>query len=113
MKKTLIFCLIFATNQLFAQKINIDSLIRVAIARTNSANITGAQNHDSLFRAFVVATPGSARTKFIYKLINYGQPTSKFGLKYHYKILDWARKNNDPVSEAIITAEIAFELALN
>jgi len=114
MKKIILFCFFFSSSyQLFAQNINVDSLIHVAISRTNATNVLANQNHDSLFKAFTLAKPGNSRTALIYKLINYGQPTTKFGLTYHYKIQDWARKNNDPISESIVTAELAFELSQN
>jgi two-component system NtrC family sensor kinase len=113
MKKIILFCLIFSSYQLFAQNINVDSLIHVAISHTNATAVSSNQNHDSLFRAFTLAKAGSQRISVIYKLINNGQPTSRFGLTYHYKILDWARKNDDPISEAIIMSEIAFQLAGN
>src|SRR5271156_5194627 len=113
MRKIILLCLLFSSYKLFAQHINVDSLIHVAIAHTNAGEGSAIPNHDSLFTAFTKAKAGSPRTKLIYKLINNGQPTSRFGMIYHYRILDWARKNNDPISEAIITAEIAFQLAEN
>ncbi|QKJ33085.1 hypothetical protein HQ865_06220 [Mucilaginibacter mali] len=95
------------------QQINVDNLIHIAIARARPVGTYAGQSHDSLFAAFRVAKPGKERTRIIYQIINYGQPTSRLGLTYHYKILDWSRKNNDRISEAIIMAEIAFQLAQN
>src|ERR1700743_430021 len=113
MRRIILFCFLLLPYYLFAQKVNVDSLIHVAILHTRAINAVTNQNRDSLFRAFTSAKPGTGRTKVIYQLINNGQPTSRFGLTYHYKILDWARRNNDPISEAIIMSEIAFQLAGN
>jgi len=93
------------------QKLNIDSLIKVAL--TDSTKIIFAANKDSLFKLLPAAKPAAARIKLMYQIIDYGRDVAMSGLRYHYKILDWARKNNDPVTEAAIMAEIGYNQAAN
>jgi len=99
----------FAFSQ---QKTNIDSLIRIAISQKSNKNVF-LPNKDSLFKRLPFAKSPKERIKLIYQTINYGLENSKEGLNYHYKILAWARKNNDPVSEAVITSELGFNFYNN
>ena len=88
------------------QKINIDSLIGVALK--DSMRINFGMNKDSLLRLLPSAKTAAKRIKLVYQIIDYGRDLSARSLQYHYKILEWSRKHNDPVIEAIITAELGF-----
>ncbi len=90
------------------QKINVDSLIRVALLPKNNTRNTISPNRDSLFGQLPFAKSPKERIRLIYQIIGYGVQNSKQGLKYHYKILDWARKNDDRISEAVVAAELGF-----
>ncbi|WP_295799266.1 ATP-binding protein [Mucilaginibacter sp.] len=91
--------------------INVDSLVRVALADTTKINPT--PNKDSLFRLLPSAKPIAKRLKLVYQIINNGIDFSVQGLNYHYKILNWAKKNNDLVTEAVITAELGYNIVEN
>jgi len=91
--------------------INVDSLVRVALADTTKINPT--PNKDSLFRLLPSAKPIAKRIKLVYQIINSGVDVSVKGLSYHYKILNWAKAHNDCVTEAVITAELGYNLSEN
>ncbi len=107
MKKILLlFSFSFALYPVLAQKINIDSLVQVAILRAKNTKITTSPNRDSLLKLFPSTKSTSARIKLIYDIVyNYGQlnPKQEF---YYQKILDLCRKENDHVGEAIILSEL-------
>lgn len=91
--------------------INVDSLVRIVLADTGKMN--PAANKDSLFRLLVATKSASQRIKFVYRIINSGLDASMQGLGYHYKILNWARAHNDHITEAVITAEIGYNIYEN
>lgn len=113
MKKILLFCLLLFAQQVFSQNINVDSLIRVAISGIQKEPPAIQLNRDSLFNVFTHTSAVRQKIAIIYKIINSGQGSSREGLIYHRRILAWAQKNNDPISEAIISAELGFETAVN
>jgi len=91
--------------------IKVDSLVRIALADTTK--IKPAPNKDSLFRLLPSAKPIAKRIKLVYRIINSGTDVSMQGLNYHYKILNWAKAHNDRVTEAVITAELGYNLSEN
>jgi two-component system NtrC family sensor kinase len=108
MKKLLLFFSFFsALYPALAQKINIDSLLKVAISLKSETKLTSSTNRDSLLKLFPPTKSTPARIKLIYDVIyNNGLLDRKQAFYYHYKILDLARKENDPVCEAIILSEL-------
>ena len=91
--------------------INVDSLVRIALADTTKTTII--TNKDSLLRLLPSAKPIARRIKLVYQLINSGTDVSVQGLSYHYKILNWAKAHNDRVTEAVITAELGYNITEN
>ncbi|MEP6612497.1 MAG: ATP-binding protein [Mucilaginibacter sp.] len=115
-----IFCLFLFLSSTIAftkaQKIdtaavNVDSLVRIVLADTGKINL--ATNKDSLFRLLPSAKPIAKRLKLVYQIITNGSDFSVQGLSYHYKILNWAKKNNDRVTEAVIIAELGHNISGN
>jgi two-component system NtrC family sensor kinase len=104
----IIFLFLIPMLSLGQQKINVDSLIRVALSPKNNTRNMMSPNRDSLFEQLPFAKSPTERIRLIYEIIGYGVQNSKQGLKYHYKILDWARKNNDRIIEAVVSAELGF-----
>ena len=97
----------FAFYPAFAQKMNMDSLLQVAISKGKNTKITFRPNRDSLLKQFSLTKPAAARIQLIYDIIyNYGLLGPKQALYYHKKILDIATKQNDLVCEAIILSEL-------
>jgi len=103
----LLFSFSFSLYSAFAQKINLDSLLRVAISRESKTKTIFSTNRDSLLKLFPSTTSTSARIKLIYDIIyNNGLLSRDQAFYYHNKILNLARKENDPVCEAIILSEL-------
>jgi two-component system, NtrC family, sensor kinase len=108
MKKILLlFSFSFALYPVLAQKINIDSLVQVAISRAKNTKITSSPNRDSLLKLFSSTKSTPARIKLIYDIVyNYGMLNPKLAFYYHNKILDLTRKEFDPIGEAVILSEL-------
>lgn len=108
MKKLLpFFFFVLILYTALAQKINVDSLLKVAISLKRESKLTSSPNRDSLLKLFPSTKPTQARIKLIYDIIyNNGLLNRKEAFYYHYKILDLARKEKDPVCEAVILSEL-------
>ena len=106
----LFFVLVF--NHSSAQKINVDGLVRLAISLNAKEESIIPQNPDSLLQTLFVIKSSAARIRTIYDIIllDNGELNPARALYYHHKILDQARKNNDPIVEAVITGELGFTL---
>jgi two-component system NtrC family sensor kinase len=105
-------CLLLLLGPVWAQKINMDSLVRVAISMNSNMKPQAAPNRDSLLKQLPFIKSPAARIQRIYDLIlNYGQLNPKEALYYHHKILDLTRKNNDPVGESVILSELGATVA--
>ena len=103
--------IVSANAQTADTSINIDSLLRIVLADTTKANLSA--NKDSLFKLLPSAKPVAKRLKLVYRIINSSPDVSAQSLNYHYKILNWAKKNNDRVTEAVITAELGHNISEN
>lgn len=74
---------------------------------------TEAQNYDSLISIIYHATTDSARIRRIYDVIeNNGWINPKDVIYYHKKILEETKKNKDKIGEAVITAELGWNIAI-
>jgi two-component system NtrC family sensor kinase len=104
-----VFFLVLSINPVWAQKINVDSLTRVALSRAGSARSSSTVNRDSLFRLLPSTKSPAGRIKIIYDILyNYGSLNPDQSLIYHKKILSFAQNNHDRVCEAVITAELGY-----
>jgi two-component system NtrC family sensor kinase len=104
-----VFFLVLSINPVWAQKINVDSLTRVALSRAGSVRSSGTINRDSLFKLLPSTKSPAGRIKIIYDILyNYGSLNPDQSLIYHKKILSFAQNNHDRVCEAVITAELGF-----
>ncbi|MFI5160219.1 MAG: sensor histidine kinase [Sphingobacteriales bacterium] len=115
MKKilTLIF-LAFVFSPALAQKVNVDSLIKIVISRNDRAVIPPKRNLDSLVKLIPVTKSPSARIKLIYDVIERnGELNPKQAFYYHHKILDLTRKTHDQVGEAVILSELGYTVSQN
>jgi signal transduction histidine kinase len=114
MKKLLVIVGLFIlTINAWAQTAHVDSLISIAVSRIKNNHIVINTNRDSLLNILFRTESNPQRIQIIYQIINNGNGTSKKGLLYHYKILEWARKHNDKVCESIISAELGYNYFLN
>ena len=103
----LLFSFSFALYPVLAQKINVDSLLQVAISRKNETKLASSPNRDSLLKSFPSTKSTAARVKLIYDIIyNYGYLSPKQALYYNTRILDIAKRENDPIVEAIVSSEL-------
>ena len=116
MKKTLFLLFLFFAfaKPVFAQLINIDSIVKVVAAR-NKYHVNGLLlNKDSLFRRLPFTPPGAPRVKLINDLYYYGvYPDIKKEIEMGYRILAWAKANHDLIAEAVICAEQGTTMASN
>ena len=106
------FLLVLALSRSEAQKINFDSLVKVAVLLNKNDEVITPHNPDSLLRTLFVAKSPAARIRTVYDIIllDNGELDPAHALYYHHKILDLAKKNHDPVVEAVITAELGYTL---
>ena len=100
-------------TSLYAQETKGDSLIRLALLLKSVAGTGSLPNHDSLFRRLTLTQSADERIDLVNKIINNGLDISSEGLAYHYKILDWSKKNKDPLIEAVIIANIGYNIYMN
>ena len=113
MKRSLMcLLLIFYISHAAGQKINIDSLIKVAISLDGNDKAVIPHNPDSLLRTLFVSKSPADRIKKLYDIISLdnGELNPVQALYYHHKILDLAKENYDPVVEAVITGELGFTM---
>ena len=113
MKKSLqCFFLVLAFSQASAQKINVDSLVKIAISLKGNEEGIIPQNPDSLLRTLFVTKSPAARIRTVYDIIllDNGELNPLQALYYHHKILDLAKMNHDPIVEAVITGELGYTL---
>ncbi|HVV54241.1 MAG TPA: HAMP domain-containing sensor histidine kinase [Mucilaginibacter sp.] len=111
-KLTLVCCCMLLLNTVWAQKVNIDSLVRIAVYRSNSAKPQTVPDRDSLLKQLPFIKSPAARIKRIYDLIlNYGDLNPKEALYYHRKILDQAQKYNDQIGESVILSDLGFTVS--
>jgi signal transduction histidine kinase len=113
MKKPLLcFLFVLALSHVSAQKINFDSLVKVAISLNRNDKVISPHNPDSLLRTLFVNKSPAARIRTVYDIIllDNGELDPEHALYYHHKILEMARKNHDPAVEAVITAELGYTL---
>jgi two-component system NtrC family sensor kinase len=118
MKKIpLVFVLVFSFSSLNAQKINVDSLVRVVISRSSGndgSSATILPNRDSLLNLLPSTKSPAARIKLIYDIIlNNGELDPTRAFYYHRKILDLTRKNNDAIGESVIMGELGYTICQN
>jgi two-component system NtrC family sensor kinase len=115
MKKIIsILCISFLCSNLFAQKVNIDSLTQIVLSRNENTKISAKPNRDSLLKLIPLTKSAPARIRLIYDIIerNGGlNPTEVF--YNHNKILAITRQNHDQVGEAVILAELGFTVSVN
>ena len=116
MKKLLLLialCLFFGVTR--GQNINPDSLVKLAIAV--KGGITGRpQNPDSLLKKMFLIKSPAGRIKVVYDIIispDNEEMSPVQLLNYEHKILDLAKKNNDPILEAVITGELGYNIYYN
>lgn len=116
MKKTLILLTLFFVvgKPVFCQIINIDSIVKVVVAR-NKHHVNGLTiDKDSLFRRLPFVKAGPERVKLINDLYYYGvYPDMQQEIAMGYKILAWAKAHNDLIAEAVICAEQSTTMASN
>ena len=116
MKRLLIvFLLILAFKHTSAQKINVDSLIKVAISFNKKYEAgTPPHNPDSLLRT-LYHSKSAERIRKVYDIIllDNGELDPAKALYYHHKILDTATKHHDDIVKAVITGELGFTLYQN
>ena len=107
--------LFFVINYASAQKINVDSLVKIAISLSIKEDPILAKNPDSLLKTLFVIKSSAARIRTVYDIIllDNGELNPVRALYYHHKILDLARKNNDQIVEAVIAGELGFTLYQN
>jgi two-component system NtrC family sensor kinase len=114
MKKTItLTLLIFAfIGPNFGQRINIDSIIKVVIARNPRKASNVVVNADSLFRLLPATKPGATRVDLIYKIFDpFGK--AKQNVEMGYRILAWSKSHHDQISEAVIASELGTVLYSN
>ena len=104
--------LVFYISHASAQKINVDSLIKIAIQSNGNDKAVTPHNPDSLLRTLFVSKSPAERIKSLYDIIllDNGELNPAQALYYHHKILDLAKENHDPIVEAVITGELGFTL---
>jgi signal transduction histidine kinase len=108
MKKALyLVCLLIIPAAIRAQNINLDSIIKVVAARNRNKTNHAPINKDELFHRFTSAEPGKERVKLIYELMYDEHSDSKQIVKAAYTFLKWATDHHDPISEAVVCAELA------
>jgi two-component system NtrC family sensor kinase len=113
MKKSLqCFSLVLAFSHASAQKINVDSLVKIAISLNVKEEAIIPQNPDSLLRTLSVTKSPAARIRTVYDIIllDNGELNPTRALYYHHKILDLANENHDAIVEAVITGELGYLL---
>jgi two-component system NtrC family sensor kinase len=108
----LCFLFVFALSRVSAQKTNVDSLIKVAISAIENDKTFVPNNPDSLLKRLFVDRSPAARIRMVYDIIllDNGELNPARALYYHHKILDLAKKNHDPIVEAVITGELGYTL---
>jgi signal transduction histidine kinase len=113
MKKPLLcFLFVLALSHAIAQKINFDSLVKVAISLNRNDKVITPHNPDSLLRTLFITKSPAARIRTVYDIIllDNGELDPAQALYYHHKILDLAKKNHDQIVEAVITGELGYTL---
>ena len=115
MRKATLSCFfLLLTSPAWAQKINIDSLVRVVLSKNSTLKLQAVVNRDSLIKQLPFIKSSAERIQRIYDIIlNYGQSGAKDALHYHHKILDLTRKNNDLIGESVILSELGHTLSRN
>ena len=114
MKISILYIILFVLciGRASAQKINVDSLIKVAIQLNRNDKAAIPHNLDSLLRTLFVSKSPADRIKKVYDIILFdnGELNPAQALYYHHKILDLAIENHDPIVESVITGELGFTL---
>jgi len=109
MKKTLLILsfLIALIKPVFCQQLNIDSIIKVVVARNPRKANNFTTNNDSLYKRLPFSKPGAQRVKLITDLFSYGiYAELKQNIDMGYKILAWTKAHHDLIAEAVISADM-------
>ena len=114
MKHTIcIAILLFNSFRLLAQDTQADSLISIALSMKAPVSHTVSFVRENLLDSLSAPIPLNRKLDLMYYAINNGWDVSAAGLSFYYKIVDWAKKNNNPEIEAAITAELGYNTRMN
>ena len=114
MKHTIcIAILLFTSFRLLAQDTQADSLISIALSMKAPVINTVSFVRENLLDSFSAQIPLNRKLDLMYYAINNGGDVSAAGLSFYYKIIDWAKKKNNPEIEAAITAELGYNIRMN
>ena len=114
MKHTIcIAILLFTSFRLLAQDTQSDSLISIALSMKAPVRHTVSFVRENLLDSLSAPIPLNRKLDLMYYAINDGGDVSAAGLSFYYKIIDWAKKNNNPEIEAAITAELGYNTRMN
>jgi two-component system NtrC family sensor kinase len=110
-KLLLLFGLVSSLNQVWAQKINADSLVNVVIARNRSAKVAAPISLDSLINAFSATMNPVTRTRLVVDILlgNHGVNGNPMN-DIARKLLLRTRKEKDEVGEAIATTIVGYTI---
>ena len=114
MKHTIcIAILLFTSFKLYAQDMQADSLISISLSMKAPVSKTVSFVRENLLDSFSAPIPLNRKLDLMYYAINNGGDVSAAGLSFYYKIVDWAKKKNNPEIEAAITAELGYNIRMN
>ncbi|MGH7238009.1 MAG: hypothetical protein ACREGF_05745, partial [Candidatus Saccharimonadales bacterium] len=110
-KLLLIYCLVFYLSPVWAQKINADSLVNVAISRNRNVRNVPSLSLDSLIKTFFATSDPSVRAKVLGDIaIGDGAVSAKNILYAANKLLAVAKQKKDPAGEAAATAILGYAI---
>lgn len=89
-----------------AQTATIDSLIKVAIENSKKKTLASPVTKDNIFELLATTTPGPHRTNLIIKLMEGGTLDNKKRYDLCGQLLNWAKKQHDPIAEAATLVEL-------